>query len=146
MKIMDIMNIKGNRMISVRPDCSLFEAIKVMTSAHVGSALVVKTDGTLVGIVTERDILRHSADMSAPLEKVSVSSVMTTDLIVAVPEDDVDTMITTMVENHFRHLPVMDNGRLAGVVSMGDLVKSQLRVAKAENRHLKDYISGKYPA
>jgi len=146
MRIRDILERKGNRMITVRPDCSLLEAVKVMTSAFVGSALVVKTDGTLVGIVTERDVLRFCANESLSLGEVPVDKIMSTDLIVALPEDEVDSMITTMVENHFRHLPVMNKGRLAGVISMGDLVKSQLRNAKAENRHLKEYIEGKYPA
>jgi len=146
MKVRDILNKKGNRMMTVRPDCSLLEAVKVMTSAYVGSVLIVKTDGTLVGILTERDVLRYSANITVALGEVSVSSIMSNDLIVAVLDDDVDTMITTMVENHFRHLPVMQDGRLVGVVSMGDLVKSQLRVAKTENRHLKEYIEGKYPA
>ena len=64
----------------------------------------------------------------------------------AVPEDDVETMINTMVQNRFRHLPVLDKGKLIGLVSMGDLVKSQLKEKKVENRHLKEYIANRYPA
>jgi CBS domain-containing protein len=133
-------------MVSVRPDTTLIETMKVMTSSYVGSILVVELDGTLVGILTERDVLRFCSESTADLSGTKVQSLMTTDLIVAIPEDEVEVMINTMVENHFRHLPVFDKGRLIGIVSMGDLVKSQLHDAKVENRYLKKYIAGEYPA
>jgi len=133
-------------MVSVRPESTLLETIKVMTSSYVGSVLVIEMDGTLVGILTERDVLRFCSENTITLDKAQVKSIMTTDLIVAIPEDEVDVMINTMVENHFRHLPVFDKGRLIGIVSMGDLVKSQLHNVRVENRHLKKYIAGDYPA
>jgi CBS domain-containing protein len=116
-----------------------------MTDSKVGSALVIDESEQIVGMLTERDILKYSSDLTCPLGESKVSAIMTTDILVAVPEDDVETMIATMVEGRFRHLPVVDNGMLCGLVSMGDLVKSQLKHVRVENRHLKDYIEGKYP-
>lgn len=146
MLIRDILAKKGSKIVSVRPGDSLANAIKTMTEGFVGSALVVDESDNIEGILTERDILRFSAKIGGSLADSKVSEVMTTDLIVSLAGDEVETMMATMVENRFRHLPVMDNGKLIGIVSMGDLVKSQLKEKRVENRRLKEYISGKYPA
>ena len=145
MKISEIIEGKGSEVVSVRPDDSLAEAVRSMTDNKVGSALAINESGQIIGMLTERDILRYCSDLTCPISEAKVSAIMTTDVMIAVPEDDVETMIATMVEGRFRHLPVVDGGKLCGLVSMGDLVKSQLKHVKVENRHLKDYIEGKYP-
>ena len=146
MLIRDILAEKGSKVVKVLPNDTLADAIRTMTENFVGSALVMSESDEIVGMLTERDLLRFSAKMSGKLTEVKVSAIMSTDLIVTLPEDDVETMINTMVQNRFRHLPVLDKGKLIGLVSMGDLVKSQLKEKKVENRHLKEYIANKYPA
>ncbi|MBU1318546.1 MAG: CBS domain-containing protein [candidate division Zixibacteria bacterium] len=146
MLVRDIIEKKGFKIVSVAPDDSLAGAIKIMMENFVGSALVIDKAGEVAGMLTERDILRFCSRIGGSLTESKVSAIMSTDLIVALVGDDVETMIATMVENRFRHLPVLDEGQLVGLVSMGDLVKSQLKEEKGENRHLKDYIAGKYPA
>ena len=145
MKIRQIIAGKGSQVVSVKPDDSLAAAVRSMTDNRVGSALAIDEFGQVAGVLTERDVLRYSSVLTDSLSETKVSAIMTTDVLVAVPEDDVETMIATMVEGRFRHLPVVDDGKLCGLVSMGDLVKSQLKHIKVENRHLKDYIEGKYP-
>jgi len=144
--VRDILAKKGPKIVTVAPDDGLAGAIKTMTENSVGSALVIDESGEIAGMVTERDILRYFSKIRCSVTESKVSAIMSTDLIVALVDDDVETMIATMVENRFRHLPVLDEGKLVGLVSMGDLVKSQLQKEKGENRHLKDYIAGKYPA
>jgi len=144
-KIRDIIAKKGSKVVSVKQYDSLAKAVRTMTDRNVGSALVMDESGQIRGVITERDVLRYCADLTCSLSEAKVSSLMTTDILVAVPNDDVETMIGTMVEGRFRHLPVVEGGKLFGVVSMGDLVKSQLKDVKIENRHLKDYIEGRYP-
>ncbi len=146
MKIRDVVDLKGKKIVAVTPETTLADAIGAMTGNHVGSAIVTDDNGMLTGIVTERDVLRLCADRKCSLTKTRVRSLMTYDPIIGLLDDEVDVMIATMVEYRFRHLPVMDDGELTAIVSMGDLVKSQLKEAKVENRHLKDYIAGKYPA
>jgi len=146
MKIRDVIELKGSNIVTVSPESTLADAIGAMTGNHVGSAIVTDDSGQLAGIITERDVLRFCSDLDCSLTETQVRSLMTTDPIVALPEDEVTVMISTMIENRFRHLPVMDDGKLVAIISMGDLVKSQLKKAKVENRHLKDYIEGKYPA
>ncbi len=145
MKIRQIIAGKGSQVVSVTPDDSLAAAVRSMTGNKVGSALAIDESGRIMGVLTERDVLRYCSDLTSPLRETKVSAIMTTDIMVAIPEDDVETMIATMVEGRFRHLPVVDDGKLCGLVSMGDLVKSQLKHVRVENRHLKDYIEGKYP-
>jgi CBS domain-containing protein len=144
-KIRQIIEGKGSEVVSVRPDDSLATAVVSMTDNGVGSALAIDESGRIMGVLTERDVLRYCSDLICPLSETKVSEIMTTDVMVAIPDDDVETMIATMVEGRFRHLPVVDDGKLRGLVSMGDLVKSQLKHVRVENRHLKDYIEGKYP-
>lgn len=143
--IRDIVAEKGSEVVSIGPDDSLANAVQTMTDKNVGSIVVIDESGEIRGLLTERDVLKHCSDLSCALGETKVSSLMTTDILVAVPEDDVDTMIATMVIGRFRHLPVIEDGSLYGLVSMGDLVKSRLKHIKTENRHLKDYIQGKYP-
>jgi CBS domain-containing protein len=144
-KIRQILTEKGLGIVSVWPDDNLATAAQSMTNNGVGSALVMNEAGDILGVITERDILRQCRDLTCSFVDTKVSSVMTTDIQIAFPDDDVETMIATMVKARFRHLPVVSDGQLVGMVSMGDLVKSQLKHTKVENRFLKDYIQGKYP-
>jgi len=145
-KIMDLIREKGSEVISVRPDNTIYDAIQVMVNHNIGAVLVVSQDGKLKGIFTERDILKECVQRSDQLKSIKVEAVMTTDLIIGLPEDEVEYLMGVITENKIRHIPILSEGKISGMISIGDLVKSQLKDVEYENHYLKDYIMGKYPA
>ncbi len=141
MKIRDVLRTKGSDVIQIEPDRSVLDAVRLLSEHRIG-ALVVTRDGGVRGVVSERDILNLVADSPDALGQTEVTDIMTTDVIVAVPDDDLDYAMNIMTNNKVRHLPILDDGELAGIVSIGDLVKEVRKSVEAENRHLKDYIQG----
>ncbi len=103
---------------------------------------MVSDGDSIVGIITERDILRESAERSEKLQETTVADIMTKDVIIGVPEDDLDYVMGIMTKNRIRHLPVLEKDKLAGILSIGDVVGAHLRQTAFENRMLKDYIHG----
>jgi CBS domain-containing protein len=145
MSVAEILRTKGSRVITVRPDSTLHEAIRTLVNSGVGALVVVDGGGRVVGMLTERDILRENARHFDQLGDRRVSEIMTEDVIIGLLDDDLEYVMTLMTEKRIRHLPVMEKGQLAGIVSIGDLVKAKARQAEIEIRHLTDYIMGKYP-
>jgi len=145
-RIDDILKSKSEKIITVLPDDSLYSAIQEMVNHNIGSVLVVSREDELVGIITERDVLKQCVRRSDRLKTTVVESVMTTDLIIGLPNDSVDYLVGVMTTNKIRHIPILTDGKIQGIVSIGDLLKSQMKAVEYENRYLKDYISGKYPA
>ena len=125
MKIESILATKSSNVITVGPDQSLKEAVDLLAEHDIGTLIVVDGVGQPIGIISERDIVREAARTETVLGQ-SVSRVMTKDLITASPQDDLETVLQTMTAKHFRHLPIMDQERLIGVISIGDVVKAQL--------------------
>lgn len=117
-------------------------AVKTMAYNNFG-ALVVTVEGMPVGIVTERDVLRQTAEGPAFLDR-KVEDVMTRDIVVATLSDDVEAIKRIMTEKRIRHIPVMHDRKLVGIVSIGDVVRSQLTTIQAEAMYLRDYIAGAY--
>lgn len=144
-KIGDLLKTKGSDVITVQPSQTIHQAIKKLVENNIGAVLVMDDD-KLVGIFTERDILRHSARRSDQLKTTRIESVMTTDLIIGLPEDDVEYLLGIMTTNKIRHIPIMVGDEVKGIISIGDLVRVVLTKISYENRYLKDYIMGKYPA
>ena len=145
MKLRDILRTKGSAVVSVAEAGSVLDAVRAMVDAHVGSALVLDAAGGVAGIVTERDVLKATARHGDAVCRLGVRDVMTRDLLVAVPDDTVDYVLSLMTERRMRHVPVVEGGRLVGLVSIGDAVRARSEVAEVEARHLSDYISGRYP-
>ncbi len=141
MKIRDILRTKGTDVIRIEPDRPILEAVRILSEQRIG-ALVVARGHEIAGVISERDVLNLIADNPEALRRTEVADIMTTDVIVAVPDDDLDYVMSVMTNNKVRHLPIVDGGRLAGIVSMGDVVNEVRRSVEAENRHLKDYIQG----
>lgn len=141
MKIREILRRKGTDVVTVTPDVTVLEAMRRLVEHNIGSVVVVD-DGSVRGILTERDVLRLGAEDPVDLNTILVEDAMTSDLVVAGPDDDMDYCRRVMTDNRVRHLPVMENDRLVGLVSIGDIVKAARRDAVAENQHLKDYIRG----
>ncbi len=145
MKLKDILKNKPDDVLTVREDQSVHEAIKVLFKNKIGALLVVDANDKLKGIISERDVLWECVDRDNLLRKTLVKQVMTDDLIIGLPEDDLDYSMGIMTQNRIRHLPVMQGREIAGIISIGDLVKAQLHEQKYENRHLQEYMFG-FPA
>ncbi len=142
MKIKDILRHKGATVQTIAPDKSVQDAMSLLVERNIGSLIVRKKGGEIVGIITERDILRQCATGGHNPDKTRVSEVMTADLIIGVPDDELTYVMGIMTKNRIRHLPVLDGGELEGIISIGDVVNAHLRETQFENRLLKDYIHG----
>lgn len=141
MKIREILTAKGSGVVTAPPDIKVLDAMRVLVEHNIGSVVVVDGDAVR-GILTERDVLRLGAEDPVRLTETRVGDVMTTDVLIGMPEDDIHYCMDIMTDNRIRHLPVMEGGELRGMVSIGDLVNACRRDAEKENRHLKDYIRG----
>ncbi|MBI3303580.1 MAG: CBS domain-containing protein [Deltaproteobacteria bacterium] len=140
MKIRDILRSKGTTVITIRPEATIHDAMTMLVNHRIGSLVVTGEQGKIVGIITERDILRECAARSERVKDTRVREVMTTNLIIGVPDDEVSYVMGIMTHNRIRHLPIIANERLEGMISIGDVVKAQLEETEFENRYLKDYI------
>ena len=141
MTLEELLNRKETLLISVKASDEVILAIKNMVDCKVGSLLVTSDEGEFIGILTERDILRFSAQRDGKLAGARIEETMTRDLMVATPDCSIDQAMSMMTEHRFRHLPVMDGGKPIGMVSIGDLVKAKLKDVTVEVKYLRDYIS-----
>jgi CBS domain-containing protein len=124
MKVRTILATKGMNVITIRPEQSVREATLVLTEHNIGALVVVNEAVQPVGIISERDII-HEAARRQDVFSLSVGQIMTRDVIIGLPQDDLISVAHTMTEKRFRHLPIMERGQLVGVVSIGDIVKCQ---------------------
>ena len=141
MLINQLLNTKGPQVFKVTPDDTLSAVAALLHTRRVGAFIVADKGGKVVGIISERDIVRAIAVDGPDALAGPVSSVMTRDVIAAAPGDTVDAMLELMTDRRIRHLPVMEGGRLAGIVSIGDLVKARIQAAEHEAHSLKAYIA-----
>lgn len=139
--VKDILDSKGHEIWAVRPDDTVFDAVKQMADREVGSLLVMDGD-KLVGIVTERDYARKIILEGKSSKNSLVNEVMTRKVLCATPERTVDECMALMTDKRSRHLPVVDHKRVVGVVSIGDLVKATINEQKVLIDQLQHYIAG----
>ena len=125
MNIASILARKGGRVVTCRPDQSIRQALGLLAEHNIGALVVVDATGAPAGILSERDVVRE-ATRDERLFGRSVGDIMTRDVIVGVPEDDLRAVRLTMTERRIRHVPVVVEGRLIGIVSIGDVVKAEL--------------------
>jgi CBS domain-containing protein len=140
MILREILQNKSGAVYSIAAHASLADVADKLVEHNVGSLVVCDRDGRLVGIITERDILRACASRHGRLEDKIVEHHMTTDLVLGSPQDDVETVMGLMTEHRIRHVPVLDDGGLVGMISIGDIVKSQYEQLTRENHYLMSYI------
>jgi CBS domain-containing protein len=131
---------EGGGIFSTSPDNPVPAAIEMMVQHNIGSLVVLNAAGLMVGIITERDILRATHKHSCDLSKLKVSDLMTTNLIVAGPEDTVNYVRGIMTENRIRHLPVVDGEKVLGLITFHDVAKATYKEITFENELLKKYI------
>jgi CBS domain-containing protein len=144
MKLQDILAIKGSTVWSISPEATLQDVVRTLVEHRIGSLVVCRTDAAggeeLLGIVTERDILHACIVGSKPFSQVPVAEAMSKAIITARPDDEVEEVMGLMTTRRIRHLPVLCEGRLVGMISIGDVVKAQHDRLAMENRFMKDYI------
>ncbi len=143
MKVSDICKLKRVRLQTISPEHTVQEAIRKLVEFNIGALPVCDEDGDLVGIISERDILRLAAgDDCHKVASMKVGAVMTRNLIIAVPSDRVDSVMHVMTERRIRHLPILEGRRLIDIISIGDVVKAKLDESDTEIRFLRDYVAG----
>lgn len=140
-----ILREKGTEVLTTTPSSTVFDAIARMVDQNVGSVLVM-ADGEIEGIFTERDYLRRIVLEGRTSKTTRVEEVMSTDVVWVDPSYTADECMALMTEHKCRHLPVLVDGDLAGIVSIGDCVKQVSRTARSRVEELEKYISGRYPA
>jgi len=140
-----ILDRKGKNVFSVPPTVSVADAVAEMNRHRVGSVLVID-NGRLVGIFTERDVLRRVVGAGIDPTRSLVAEVMTTGVITISPEASVEETMVLFTEKRCRHLPVVDGGQLVGTISIGDITRWMADSHRAEAEHLKNYITGGYHA
>jgi CBS domain-containing protein len=140
MRIADVLRGKGGAVVTIKPDATVAELVAGLADHNIGAMVVAGPDG-IQGIVSERDVVRqlhtHGASvLSRPVEKIMTSVVSTCS-----KEDTVDSLTLLMTENRVRHVPVLEDGKLIGIVSIGDVVKTRMQELESEHEQLQSYIT-----
>ncbi|WP_395710045.1 CBS domain-containing protein [Reyranella sp.] len=140
MFVSDILSQKGTTIFTVVPATSVAEIAQQLSARRIGSVLVLDVAGSVAGIVSERDLVRALARHGAKALELEARQVMTRDVVTCDPDDSIDSVMQTMTEGRFRHIPVVRRGELLGLVSIGDVVKARLEETRHETEALKAYI------
>ena len=140
MFVSDILAQKGGLVFTVTPSTSVAQLSQQLSTRRIGSVLVLDGEGSVAGIVSERDLVRAMASHGAKAMELEARQVMTREVVTCDPDDSIDQVMQTMTSGRFRHLPVVRHGELLGLVSIGDVVKARLEETKHETEALKAYI------
>jgi CBS domain-containing protein len=138
--ISDILRHKGSRVLTISPDDTVIDLLRALSENNVG-ALLVRTGDDVLGIVSERDVVRRIAERGASVLAGTVGEIMTTDVLSCTSRDSVDSVGQTMTARRIRHMPVVDDGALVGIISIGDVVLSRIRQLEIDRGQLEQYIS-----
>ena len=140
MRISDVIRRKGDGVVTLRSDATVRHLLEVLEKNRIG-AVVVSDDGLAVaGIVSERDVVRHLHIDGVGVLDETVAMIMTSDVATCTPDDSLDELAAVMTERRFRHIPVVADGRLKAIVSIGDIVKGRIDELQTERDHLVGYI------
>ncbi len=141
MKLKEVLDQKASGVLSIEVSKSMQTAVQKMYEKRIGALLVKSETGEPVGILTDRDVLRFYAEQLGDASQVKVSEVMTQDFFVETLESTTEHAESVMTEKRVRHLPVVDEGKIVGIISIGDLVKAKLDETVGEAKYLRDYIA-----
>ena len=142
MLIETILRQKGSSVITVSVEAVLSVAASLMDVNRIGAVVVIDAQDDIVGVLSERDLVRHMARSGAAAPDLKVSYAMTRSIITASGQDDIDACLAQMTDRRIRHLPIVDDGRLVGIISIGDLVKWKIDSVTAEAEAMTAYIKG----
>ncbi|CAG7574380.1 CBS domain protein [Barrientosiimonas humi] len=144
MRINDVLRNKGNQVVTIRSDATVGDLVDLLGEHGIGAVVVVDDPEAPapVGIVSERDVVRRLRDGGVDYLASPVARIMTTDVLTCQPDDEIEGVARQLTEHRIRHLPVLADGRLAGIVSIGDVVKQRMDELQAERDHLTTYIQG----
>jgi CBS domain-containing protein len=142
MRIADVLRHKGDKVVTIGPDESVRQLLDLLAEHRVGALIVAGSPGAVDGIVSERDVVRWLQREGEVVLDGPVSRIMTADVHTAGPLDTIDDLMLQMTDKRVRHLPVIDDGRLVGIVSIGDLVNQCITELRIERDHLTAYITG----
>jgi CBS domain-containing protein len=142
MSVSTILGVKGRNVITVRPHEAVEAVIRTLAQKRIGAIVVTDDLGRIQGIVSERDVVRHLAEEGAGILGKPVSAIMTKGVKTCAETDSEQDLMTLMTENRIRHLPVVKDGKLTGMISIGDVVKFRIEAIEHEAEDLKAYISG----
>ena len=140
MKVSDILSSKGSKVFSVTENITVYDALKIMNEKNIG-ALLVMDDERLEGIISERDYARKIVLKGKSSQETTVKEIMTKEVITVLPEDDIEKCMGLMSGRHIRHLPVMKDDKVLGVISITDVVTAIIELQKNTISHLQNYIS-----
>jgi CBS domain-containing protein len=140
MRIADVLRAKGTAVATIDPDVPVSELLRALAEHNIGAIVVVGSSG-VAGIVSERDVVRHLHEVGTDLLSSPVSAIMTADVFTCSPSDTVDSLTVVMTERRFRHVPVLSDGQLVGIVSIGDVVKSRIGQLEQSQDQLQAYIA-----
>lgn len=141
MHVSSVLRQKGADVASVGADQTIAETAALLSQKQIGAALVLAPSGDVLGVISERDIVRGIAASGQNCLTLTVRSLMTENVITCSPDDKLDDIMSMMTEHRIRHLPVMDGGRLAGIISIGDVVKNRVAEIEMESKAMREYIA-----
>ena len=141
--VQTILNEKGSHVFSVPPAETIGRTADLLAEKRIGAVLVIDAAGTLCGIVSERDIVRGLANDGAGALGLPVSGIMSSQLVVCSPGHDMEYVMACMSDRRIRHLPVLDDGKLAGIISIGDVVHQRIRMLESQSRNMREYIEAR---
>ncbi len=141
MRVKNILSAKGDHVTKVRSTDSIHTTLLRLQTHNIGALVVSDDDETVSGIISERDLVRAMVQHGASLLDLAVADLMTRRVETCSPEDDIEDVMDTMTNGRFRHMPVMEEGRIVGVVSIGDLVKHRMRELVDETKALREYVT-----
>ena len=145
MKVKDILEVKGSRVVTITEDTSVYDGMLVFAANRIGSLIVEDQENNILGIICARDVLMATLNHLEDIKTMKIKEFMSTNLIVANENDDLDYVRAVMTKNRVRHLPVFDDGKLIGLISIGDVVNAQVEEKDVELRYYKEYVADKYP-
>jgi CBS domain-containing protein len=142
-RISNLLSVKGSHVATIVPTASVSDAVAELREHRIGALVVSSDQRHIDGIVSERDVVRALADRARTLLEEPVSSIMSSTVTTCSPDDDIESLMSVMTERRIRHVPVVQNGELCGIVSIGDVVKNRIGELEKDRNELVDYINAR---
>jgi len=140
MKVADLLKNKENLIFTITSDTNLFEAMTKLLEQKIGALIVVDSKNKLIGIISERDLMRGIYQDYDGFKTKKVASLMSSNPLVAILDDEIDYIMKIMTKNQIRHMPVLDKEKIVGMISIRDVIKYQLQETEVKNRYLEEYL------